>query len=105
MMAEFEILPMPEGAGLKVVGELDLSTAPDFSKALLDLPPTDSHATLDFSELTFIDSCGIHAILAFAKSVNGDGPVVILNPSKQIWRVFEILDIAKHSGIEIRTSG
>ena len=35
-MSEFEITRMQDGAGLKLIGELDLATTPELSKALLD---------------------------------------------------------------------
>ena len=100
-MVEFEISHMPDGTGLKITGELDVATAPELSKALLDLSPANSHVTLDLTELTFIDSCGIRAILSLARSDNGDGPVVLLNPTEAVSRVLEILDLDRHTGIEV----
>jgi len=103
-MSEFEISPMPGGAGLKLCGELDLATTPKLTKALGDQPLDAGPVTLDLSELTFIDSCGLREILALASSVNGNGPVVLLNPTKAVSRVFEILNLYQHAGLEIRRS-
>jgi anti-anti-sigma factor len=101
-MSEFEISPIPEGTGLKLVGELDVATTPDLTKALHNLPLAASQVTLDLSELTFIDSCGIHAILVLAKSANGHGPVILLNPTQAVSRVFKILNLEEHVGFEVR---
>ena len=105
-MSEFEISRTQngDGVGLKLVGELDLATTPELNKAVLDpsLPETQLH--LDLSELTFVDSCGIHAILTLARSQDGRGPLVLLDPSVQVSRLFELLGLDEHVGIEVRRS-
>ena len=101
-MCEFEISRIPDGTGLKLVGELDVATAPRLIEAVHDTSITARPVTLDLAELTFVDSSGIHAILTLAESLNGDGPLVILNPSDAVVRVFEILGLHEHGGIEVR---
>jgi anti-anti-sigma factor len=101
-MSEFEISRIPDGTGLKLIGELDVATSPRLTKALLELPGADTQVTLDLAEITFVDSCGIRAILSLAKSANGNGPVILLNPSEAVSRVFEILGLEHHVGIEVR---
>jgi anti-anti-sigma factor len=100
-MTDFEISPAPEGAGLKVSGELDLATAPRLTEALLSVPAT-GEVSLELSEISFLDSSGLSAILAFARSRNGGGPLVILNPSEPVARVLELTRIDQHEAIEIR---
>jgi anti-sigma B factor antagonist len=101
-MSDFEISRMQDGVGLKLVGELDLATTPELTKALLDAALSYSPVRLDLSELTFLDSCGIHAILTHARSQNGHGPLVLLNPSTQVSRILDILGLDEHAGIEVR---
>ena len=93
---------MHDGVGLKLVGELDLATTPELTDALLDTSMSASPVSLDLSELTFVDSCGIHAILTLARSQNGRGPLVLLNPSAHVSRLFELLGLDEHDGIEVR---
>jgi anti-anti-sigma factor len=104
-MFELGISRLPDGTGLKLSGELDVATAPELTKALLDLSPANTRVTLDLKELTFVDSCGIRAILALARSANGNGPVVLLNPTDAVSRVLEILGLDEHVGIEVRRNG
>ena len=104
MLSEFEISPMPDGTGLKLVGELDLMTTPELSRALFDLSPHDI-STLDLSELRFVDSSGVQAILTLAKSVNGNGPLVLLNPTEAVSRVLEILGLDEHVDIRVARVG
>ena len=99
-MSEFEISRLDEGA-LKVTGELDVATAPQLTSALSEASP-EGEVVLDLSELTFLDSCGVRSILELARTRNGNGPVVIVDASPAVVRVFEILDLAHHPGIELR---
>jgi anti-anti-sigma factor len=75
-----------------------VTTTPKLTRALRDLSAADTSVILDLEELTFVDSAGLHAILSLARRV----PVVILNPTTGISRVFEILNLDEHVGIEVR---
>jgi anti-sigma B factor antagonist len=101
-MSDFEISRLADGSGLKLVGELDLATAARLTSAAVDLSTAGTLRRLDVSELTFVDSCGLQAILMLARSLNGDGPLVILNPSRSVARVFELMGLEAHAGLEIR---
>ena len=100
-MSEFTIARLDGGNGLKVAGELDVATASQLAEALREASSA-GQVVLDLSELTFLDSCGIRAILELARAQNGNGPVIILNPSQAVRRVFDIIGIAQHAGIELR---
>jgi anti-anti-sigma factor len=65
------------------------------------MAPT-GEVVLDLSELTFLDSCGVHVLLDLANTQNGNGPVVILDPSDPVARVFEILGVDMHPGVQLR---
>ncbi len=92
--------------GFRLVGELDISSARDLSDALTPLPQA-GDLTLDLSELEFIDSSGLHAIVLYAGSLNGAGGKLILaNPTVMTERVFDIARLAEHPRIVIEaTSG
>ena len=100
-MSEFTIARLDGGNGLKVAGELDVATASQLAEALREASSA-GQVVLDLSELTFLDSCGIRAILELARTQNGNGPVIILNPSHAVSRVFDIIGIDQHAGIELR---
>lgn len=89
--------------GLRLVGELDMASAPEVTEALASLDG-DGQLTLDLSELTFIDSTGLHAILKHARSLNG-AKLVLANPSSTARRIFEIVELEKHPSIEIQSDG
>ena len=64
-MSVLEISPLPGVAGLRLDGELDLATAPLLKEALVDLG-SERDVHLDLALLTFLDSSGVHAIVALA---------------------------------------
>jgi anti-anti-sigma factor len=98
------LIPLNEGTtGFRVVGELDMSTAPKLSDALAELE-SEGEVVLDLQELTFIDSTGIHVIFTHALSRAGGPPLVLANPSHEIMRTLEILGLAAHPQLEVRTA-
>ena len=101
MRPTLELSPLVNDAGIKLAGEVDLATARQLTDALANIS-THSEVHLELSELTFMDSSGLGAIVAFARSRNGGGPVVLLNPSDGIERLFEISCLEQHPKIEVR---
>jgi anti-sigma B factor antagonist len=97
-----EISPHVDGVGIKLIGEVDLATAPQLREALAELGT--SEAVLDLSELTFMDSSGLGVLLTFAGSRNGHGPIVLLDPPSWIDRLFAIVELEQHPNIELRRS-
>jgi anti-anti-sigma factor len=96
------LIPLEDGvAGFRLVGELDLSTAPTLTEALGELE-ADGSIVLDLQELTFIDSSGIHAI--FTQAVAREGQLVLTNPSAEIVRTLEIMGITDHPQLHVRTA-
>ena len=85
--------------GFRLIGELDLSTAPRLKAALDGLPQ--GSVTLDLAGLTFIDSSGLHAIMRFASSANGNGPLTLANPPAFVSRLLEIIEMNSHPGMRI----
>jgi anti-anti-sigma factor len=86
--------------GFRLIGELDLATVPALNAAL---DPLAGHGpvTLDLAELTFVDSSGLHAIMQFASSLNGDRPLTLANPPAHVSRLLEIIQMNSHPGIRI----
>ena len=101
-MSVFEISPLVNGKGLHLEGELDLAAAPRLTEALLDFASSEGEVHLDLTEVSFLDSSGLRAILALARSRGDHGSLVLLAPSASIMRILEIMGIDEHPGIEIR---
>ena len=100
-MSVFDISPLDDRAGLKLSGDLDLASARELGEALRFDVPQEGELTLDLSDLEFIDSGGLAAILAYAGERNGNGRLVLLNASKSVARVFELVRLDQHPCIEV----
>ena len=90
----------PPQHGLHLIGELDMATVTQLETAFESVSG-DGPVTLDLGQLTFIDSSGLHAIMDFARSRNGSGPLILASPSATAKRALEIAGLEGQSGVEI----
>ena len=106
MQTIFSLVPLEEpNRGFRLIGELDISSAQDLYDALGAVSEGAGDLTLDLSELEFIDSSGLHAMVRYASSLNGNGnKLVLLNPSAMTQRVFQIARFAEHPRIVIEAT-
>ena len=91
----------PEGAERKVRvrGELDMSTAPELSAALLRAGEGDTGTiTLDLSGVSFLDSSAIGALIAAGQDLRAGGHKLQIGPrSAIVSRVLEITGLTEDS--------
>jgi anti-sigma B factor antagonist len=80
---------------LEVGGELDLYTAPRLSSQVGELIARGATSLVfDLTETTFIDSSALHVLLDARKRVRAEGgEVVLVCPSPQVRRVFEVTGV------------
>jgi anti-anti-sigma factor len=90
--AQFEATSqrLPDGTHLvRISGELDLYTAPEFERALdLNGGPAE-RVVVDLRECTFIDSTGLGILVAAHRRNGGDGLLIIAN-GLEVLRAFEV---------------
>ena len=96
----FEISRLDDETGLKLAGELDLHSAGELTEALTAFQEADE-VWLDMTEITFIDSSGLSSILSFARSRNGNGRIVIIDPTSVVGPVFKIIGLHDRASIEV----
>lgn len=86
----------PERAVAKLVGELDLATAPQLRELLATLTQSDVlHITLDLEELTFVDSVGLSVVISAHKRLaSAGGQLLIEYPPARIRRLFTVSGVA-----------
>lgn len=90
--------------GFRVVGELDISSAQELSQALAAIDGQ-GDLTLELSELVFIDSSGLHALVQYAGSINGAGDKLVLaNPTAMTGRILEIVGLSTHPAIMVTST-
>lgn len=97
-MSNFAVRADPGGV-LWLTGELDIAGIDEFQAAVDGALDTQRELVLDLSELTFLDSTGIRAILVVANTV--EGGVVLRKPTPSVRRVLDLVGIEGHMGIRI----
>ena len=97
---DFSCASYAEGEGFTRVtlsGELDLATAPRLVHALTEVADGTAVVILDLSELTFMDSSGLHAIIsARARLAETDCRLVLVPGGHQVQTLFELTGIKDH---------
>jgi anti-anti-sigma factor len=70
-------------------GELDIATVPDFEQSFDEVVGSAPEAiVVDLSELTFIDSTGLRALLTMSERYKGDLGLTVGSPAVE--RIIEI---------------
>ena len=85
----------PPWTVLSIGGDLDVVGAPDLRQAVVAAVAEGSRLlALDLSELDFVDSFGIGAVVGALKRLRQrGGDLALVCPSSRIRRVFEICDL------------
>lgn len=86
---------------VRLEGELDMSTAPEFRTILRESLPS-SPLVIDASELAFMDSSGVVVLLEVARSRNGGGPVVLRGPRPNVRKVIDLVLPGGVEGLEVQ---
>ena len=89
---------------LHLTGELDALTAPDLEQRLMEtiakLAAKD--LTLDLSELSFMDSTGLHLLIQIAQKLEGGGKLILLAPAGIVRRVLGLTQLERVPNLEVR---
>lgn len=80
-----------DDAVVKLAGELDISTSPDLQDALAELTDAPRRVAVDLSDLEFIDSTGLAALLGAHKDLMEHGGTLELrHPSRMVVNLVQI---------------
>lgn len=79
-------------ARISAYGELDLETVPLLERTLEAVDRLEpARVVLDFTDLSFVDSTGVHAILrAHTRATENGNVLVVVNSSENVRKVFEL---------------
>ena len=98
-MSDLEVHVDPDGT-LRLSGEFDMSSVETFRMAVETSADPEREIVLELTDLTFLDSSGIRAILTMAQEIGTKG-VVLRNPQPNVRRVIELIGIEGRSGIRV----
>ena len=101
-MDGFEISPLDDPPGFRLIGELDIGTLPILEEALATWGPS-RPLTLEMSQLRFMDGMTARLLLRHAERMNGAGPLVLEAPTGLPLRVMEVLGFPLEAGVRIRS--
>lgn len=82
---------------LKIIGELDIASAPELQERLEELAPAHDSIRLDLSELAFADSTGISTILLARNQAMRNGWKLEIDPrvSGQVGRLIALVGLER----------
>jgi len=86
---------------LRVIGEVDLSTAGLLRHFLEQEASSGRSVTLDLSGVSFMDSSGMAALLHGVACMDGSAQLIVLHPSGQVRRLLEISGVEARPGLRI----
>ena len=81
-------------------GRLDMITAPSLEKEFNDKLHDVSEVILDFSNVEYISSSGLRALLQGLKMLKGNGTMKIVNANDVVREVFEVTGFINYMTVE-----
>lgn len=89
---DIEKLPqIPDGAVLRIKGEVDMATEPLLSAAFTTLVDDNlTEVIIDATGVTFMDSSGLYALIDGRRLVHEAGSTIVIVPSPPVRRLLEL---------------
>jgi anti-sigma B factor antagonist len=85
-----------DGASLHLSGDLDLSSSPRFEQELARVLATPrQRLTIDLQGLSFVDSCGLRAILTAQRECERASCALTLIAGEQAQRLFDLTGVSE----------
>ena len=85
---------------IRLIGEVDMANAEEMRSSIERLRSNGSPISLDLTELRFIDTRGIRALMDVAMAP-GRGPLVLKGPSATFMKVMKIVGALELDGLDI----
>ena len=80
---------------VKPIGRIDIDTTPELEKVVNEEIENIIYLTIDFSEVNYISSMGLRAILAFQKTMQSKGDMKVANVKPEVLEVFKMVGFDK----------
>jgi anti-sigma B factor antagonist len=89
----FEMSRDGDGRTIKVAGELDIGTREQMEEAFREYASQGEDVRVDLSGVTFIDSCGLRALVTLTRYLDGDVEIVLVDPSQPVTRLLSLTGV------------
>jgi anti-anti-sigma factor len=101
---QLDIAPSTDGDGRQVLvlaGDVDLKTVPSLSARVLGLARPGATVVLDLTDVRFVDSPGLGAIIHCHLRLTEDGATLVLrSPQPQVRELFDLVQLDSLLAIE-----
>ena len=91
----------PHAATVAVRGEIDLDNLTELRSVLDELvAATDGDIVIDLSEVSYLDSCGLHELLSAQSCLAAlDRRFIVYRPSPVVLRLFELCNVTEQFAV------
>jgi anti-sigma B factor antagonist len=102
--SSFQLMRVGPDGRFKLTGEVDMGVAGGLFVLLQQSMDGTRDLSLDLSDLEFIDSSGIRALIQVAQLLHGRGRLILESPRGAVARVLEIVGADRWPDVEVRQS-
>ena len=87
----------------RLVGEIDMSNAAEFTRTVRDGVTEGGHIVFDCSDLRFIDSTGMAALVEISRGLGENGRLVLRSPGASLVKAVHVLGLDRLPNLELAT--
>lgn len=95
------ILKSDQPAGLRLVGELDISNVASLAEAMRGEIERGGDVVLDLGGLAFMDSSGIQLLIKASRELEGRGRLTLVAPGEVVRRTLELVPVQRLGNVVI----
>ena len=86
-----------------LVGEIDMSNAAEFTRTVIDGVTEGAEIVFDCSDLRFIDSTGMAALVEISRGLGENGRLVLRSPRTSLMKAVHVLGLDRLPNLELVT--
>ena len=86
---------------VKLSGRIDVTSTPELENTVNSEIDSISYLTIDMSEVDYISSVGLRALLSFQKKLNSKGEMRIVNVKPEVLEIFKMVGFDKVLNIDV----
>ena len=100
-MEQLQIVVAGDPPVIRLVGEVDLSNVEELRAAIQQVRDRGLPVAVELADLAFIDIGGLSLLMTQAQSLDGQGPLVVKNPSRLARKVLKLMGAEETTDLEI----
>ncbi|HEV8565219.1 MAG TPA: STAS domain-containing protein [Actinomycetota bacterium] len=97
----FRVVSTEDARTFRLEGELDLATVDELIDRIGPTAEEPGDLRLDATDLSFIDSSGLHGLLSLARKLSGRGTIVVEHATPFVREVFSVTGLDRVDDIRL----